>query len=65
MSEIPSSVAKKSDQVQDTYKGLHFWTLLEICVCQEAQVVSDLIQRQNARGVDDKSVILQHSHFWN
>ena len=35
VNEILSSVAKKSDQVQDTYRGLHFWTLLEICVLQE------------------------------
>ena len=35
VNEILSPVAKKSDQVQDTYTGLHFWTLLEICVLQE------------------------------
>ena len=35
VNEILSPVAKKSDQVQDTYRGLHFWTLLEICVLQE------------------------------
>ena len=35
VNEILSSVAKKSDQVQDTHRGLHFWTLLEICVLQE------------------------------
>ena len=35
VNEILSPVAKKSDQVQDTYRGLHFWTLLETCVLQE------------------------------
>ena len=33
----------------DTYRGLHLWTLLEICVFQARAIGSDLFFRENAK----------------